>query len=62
MNKMNKRQIAQIAISVAGFVLIIAWLCMPGWEARKILGIIPAILIILSMVFSFIAEEKRKRQ
>lgn len=57
----SKKQIAQISVAAAALVLFIGRLCTPGWDAGKILGIITPILIILSMVLSFIAEEKRKR-
>ena len=57
----NKRQIAQISVAAAALVLFIGRLCAPGWDAGKILGIITPILIILSMVLSFIAEEKKKQ-
>ena len=58
----NKRQIAQISVAAAALILFIVRLCTPGWDAGKILGIIIPILIILSMVLSFIAEEQRKRK
>lgn len=56
----NKKQIAQISIASASVALIIVWLSIPGWESGKILGIIAAVLLILSMTLSYIDEEKRK--
>ena len=56
----TKKQIMQIAVAAASAALIIVWLCMPGWEPGKILGIISAALLILSMVLSYIDEEKKK--
>lgn len=56
----NKKQITQISIAAASAALIIAWLCIPGWESGKILGIIAAVLLILSMTLSYMDEEKRK--
>ncbi len=59
---MNKKQIAQLFVGVACIVLIILWLSLPGWGAGKVLGIISALLLILSVVLSFIAEEKNKKK
>lgn len=56
----NKKQIAQICVIDANVAIIIAWLCISGWESGKILGIIIASLIILSMVLSYLDEEKKK--
>ena len=50
--------IALLILAVAA--LIIVWLCMSGWEPGKILGIIAAVLLILSMTLSYMDEEKRK--
>lgn len=57
---MNKKQIAQIVVATASAILIIVWLCIPGWESGKIIGIIAAVLFILSMTLSYLAEEKKK--
>lgn len=56
----NKKQIAQIIVAAASAALIVAWLCLPGWESGKIIGIIVAVLLILSMTFSYLDEEKKK--
>ncbi|MDO5321984.1 MAG: hypothetical protein Q4F39_06325 [Bacteroidia bacterium] len=56
----TKKQITQISIAVASAVLIVVWLCIPGWESGKILGIIAAVLLILSMTLSYMEEEKKK--
>ena len=58
---MNKKQIAQIVVAAASAILIIVWLCIPGWESGKIIGIIAAVLFILSMTLSYLAEEKKKK-
>lgn len=57
---MNKKQKTQITIAVASAALIVVWLCIPGWDSGKILGIIAAILLILSMTLSYLDEEKKK--
>ena len=56
----TKKQITQISVAAASAVLLIIWLCIPGWESGKIYGIIAAALLILSMVFSYMEEEKKK--
>ena len=56
----NKKQTAQISITAVSTVLIIVWLCIPGLESGKILGIIAAVLLILSMILSYNEEEKKK--
>ena len=56
----TKKQITQISIAAASAALIIVWLCIPGWEPGKILGIIAAVLLILSMTLSYLDEEKKK--
>lgn len=56
------KQIARISIAAASLVLIIVWLCLPGWNPGKIVGIIADLLLFLSMVISYKAEEKKKKQ
>ena len=56
----NKKLISQIAVAAVSAALIIAWLCIPGWESGKILGIVAAVLLILSMTLSYLEEEKKK--
>ena len=60
--KMNKKQKAQVVIAVLALALIVFWLFSPGWEASKILGIIANALIITSMLISYLAEEKKKKE
>ena len=57
---MNKKQKAQVAVAVGFAILLILWLCMPGWGAAKIISIVSALMIIASMALSYIAEEKGK--
>jgi hypothetical protein len=59
--KMNKKQIAQLSLAGMALVLIVFWLIEPEWKAEKILGIISSALLILSMLLSYSAEEKLKK-
>ena len=58
---MNKRQVAQTIIGIGALILIIFWLFSPSRIALKLLGIISMALVFISMLLSFIAEEKKKR-
>ena len=62
MNNMNIRQKFQVALIVLPAVLLIFWLVFPGNIYARILGVISSALIILSMVLSYKAEEKDKKQ
>ena len=62
MNNMNNRQKFQVALIVLPAVLLIFWLVFPGNIYARILGVISSALIILSMVLSYKAEEKDKKQ
>ena len=61
-SKLNGRQIGQIVIASVALVLIIVWIFMPGSISTKALGLLANALLILSMTFSFIAEEKKKKE
>lgn len=61
-SKLNGRQIGQIIIASIALVLIIVWIFMPGSISTKALGLLANALLILSMVLSFIAEEKKKKE
>ena len=58
---MNKKQIAQAIIGAIALGLIVFWLISPGPAAGRIIGILANALILASMVISYIAEEKRKK-
>ena len=58
---MNKRQVAQTIIGIGALILIIFWLFSPSRIALKLSGIISMALVFTSMLLSFIAEEKKKR-
>lgn len=61
-SKLNGRQIGQIVIASVALVLIIVWIFLPGSISTKALGLLANALLILSMVLSFIAEEKKKKE
>ena len=58
---MNKRQVAQTIIGIGALILIIFWLFSPSRITLKLLGIISMALVFTSMLLSFLAEEKKKR-
>ena len=58
---MNHRQKAQVVLCTIFIILLLVWLFMPGLEAGKILGIVSDLLMIVSLVVSYIAEEKNKK-
>ena len=58
---MNNRQKAQVVLCAIFIILLLVWLFMPGLEAGKILGIVSDLLMIASLVVSYIAEEKNKK-
>ena len=60
-SKLNGRQIGQIVIASVALVLIIVWIFLPGSISTKAIGLLANALLILSMVLSFIAEEKKKK-
>ena len=59
---MNRKQKMQLALAGCFVVLLILWLFEPGWRASKILGIISNALLLISMLLSYRAEEKRKKK
>lgn len=61
-SKLNGRQIGQIVIASVALVLIIVWIFLPGSISTKATGLLANALLILSMVLSFIAEEKKKKE
>ena len=58
---MNKKQIAQTVIGAIALGLIVFWLFSKGPVAGKVIGIVANALILASMVISYVAEEKRKK-
>lgn len=58
---MNRRQKFQVALAFLFGVLFIIWLFRPGWDYLKILTLVGNALGILSMVLSYLAEEKIKK-
>ena len=58
---MNKRQIAQTIVGLLALALMVFWFFEPGWKSSKILGIISTAMLAASMVISYIAEEKAKK-
>ena len=58
---MNKKQKWQLGLAGYFVVLLILWLFEPGWRVTKILGIISSALLLLSMLLSYRAEEKMKK-
>lgn len=58
---MNKKQVAQTVIAAIAAILILFWIFSPGKMSTRIIGIIGNALIIASMVISYFAEEKRKK-
>lgn len=61
-SKLNGRQIGQIVIASVALVLIIVWIFLTGSISTKAVGLLANALLILSMVLSFIAEEKKKKE
>lgn len=59
---MNKRQKLQVALAILFAVLLVIWVFLPGNIYARILGVISCACGILSMVLSYKAEEKNKKQ
>ena len=59
---MNRRQKWQVALAILSVILFILWLFEPGWRISKILGLIGNALLFLSMVISYLAEERNKNK
>ena len=60
--KMNKRQKLQVALGILFAVLLVIWVFIPVNIYARILGVISNALLIFSMVLSYRAEEKNKKQ
>ena len=58
---MNTRQKFQVALIVLSAILLVFWVVSPDGILVRILGVISCVLIILSMVLSYQAEEKNKK-
>ena len=58
---MNKKQKWQLGLAGSFVILLVLWLFEPGWRVTKILGIISNALLLLSMLLSYRAEEKMKK-
>ena len=60
---MNKKQVAQTVIAAIAAILILFWIFSPGGMSAsgRILGIVGNALIMASMVISYFAEEKKKK-
>ncbi len=59
---MNKRQKMQVTLGILFAILLVIWLILPGEIHTRLLGIISTALGILSMVLSYRAEEKKKKE
>ena len=58
---MNKRQKMQVTLGILFAILLVIWLILPSEIHTRLLGIISTALGILSMVLSYRAEEKKKK-
>ena len=60
---MNKKQVAQTVIAAIAAILILFWIFSPGGMSTsgRILGIVGNALLIASMIISYFAEEKKKK-
>ena len=60
---MNKRQKMQVALAICFAVLFLVWIFIPtNLVYSRILGLISNALGFLSMVLSYRAEEKNKKE
>ena len=59
--RMNTRQKFQVTLIVLSAILLVFWIVSPGIVSARILGVITCVLLILSMVLSYQAEEKNKK-
>lgn len=59
---MNKRQKMQVVLAICFAVLFIFWIFTSVHVAAKILGLVGNALGFLSMVLSYLAEEKNKKK
>ncbi len=58
---MNKKQKWQLILAGCFVFLLVLWLFEPGWRVTKILGIISNAMLLISMLLSYRAEEKMKK-
>ncbi len=59
---MNTRQKFQVALIILSAILLVFWVVSPGIVPARILGVITCVLLILSMVVSYRAEEKNNKK
>ena len=59
---MNTRQKLQVALIILSAILLVFWVVSPGIVPARILGVITCVLLILSMVVSYRAEEKNNKK
>ncbi len=59
---MNKRQKLQTAVGILFTVLLIIWIFLPAPLDSRLLGLTGNALGLLSMIFSYRAEEKNKKK
>ena len=59
---MNTRQKFQVALIILSAILLVFWVVSPGIVFARILGVITCVLLILSMVVSYRAEEKNNKK
>ena len=59
---MNTRQKFQVALIILSAILLVFWDVAPGIVPARILGVITCVLLILSMVVSYRAEEKNNKK
>lgn len=58
---MNKKQIGQTIVGGLAIALIIVWIFTPVPLTHKLLGILANVLLATSMLISYFAEEKNKK-
>lgn len=58
---MNKKQIGQAIVGGLAIALIIVWIFTPVPLTHKLLGILANVLLATSMLISYFAEEKNKK-
>lgn len=60
--EMNTKQKLQVALIILSAILLVFWVIWPGNIYARILGAIASVLLILSMVLSYRAEENNKKK
>ena len=61
-SKLNGRQIGQIIVASLALALIVIWLATPSLQKSWFMGVPSNALVIIAMLLSFIAEEKKKKE